>query len=189
MNNKATRNPATPSDTIYMYKDIFPHTKKEMENITIVTKDGDNLTMPKDVAKINRLFESIIEEGYDGELQIPAPMVATKDMAKVIEFCIYYDANPFPPIRKPIQSKFENIVEDTWYNHFLSISRNDLFDLIMAANYLDNQPLLDIACTKVATIIKGKSPTEIREFLSLENDLSQQEEADAKNYHSWRQFV
>ncbi len=32
-----------------------------------------------------------------------------------------------------------------------------LFEVIKACNYMDVQPLLDLACAKVATLIKGKT--------------------------------
>ena len=32
-----------------------------------------------------------------------------------------------------------------------------LFEVVMAANYLDIKPLLELSCAKVASLIKGKS--------------------------------
>ena len=37
-----------------------------------------------------------------------------------------------------------------------------LFELILAANYLDIKSLLDLTCAKVASMIKGKNTEEIR---------------------------
>jgi len=52
-----------------------------------------------------------------------------------------------------------------------------LFEIVMAANYLDIKPLLELSCAKVASLIKGKSVQEIRQFFNIENDFTPEEEA------------
>ena len=42
-----------------------------------------------------------------------------------------------------------------------------LFELILAANYLDIKSLLDLTCAKVASMIKGKNTEEIRALPAL----------------------
>ena len=72
-------------------------------------------------------------------------------------------------IPKPIRSvDMAKVVEDVWDADFInSMPKKDLFQLTLAANYMDMTDLLHLACAKVATMIKGKSPEEIkRNFLS-----------------------
>jgi S-phase kinase-associated protein 1 len=52
-----------------------------------------------------------------------------------------------------------------------------IFDLIMAANYLDIKSLLDLSCAKIATLIRGKTPEEIRKTFNIVNDFTPEEEA------------
>ena len=47
----------------------------------------------------------------------------------------------------------------------------------MAANYLDIKSLLELACARVASMIKNKSVQEIRTFFNIENDFTPEEEA------------
>lgn len=60
-----------------------------------------------------------------------------------------------------------------------------LFDLILAANYLDIQPLLDLTCATMATRIKGKKPHEIRQIFNLPNDFTPEDEAALHDENSW----
>jgi hypothetical protein len=68
-----------------------------------------------------------------------------------------------------------------------------LFDIILAANYLDIKPLLsvlfeynplpllmllssDLGCKAVAGMVKGKTPGEIRKLFNVVNDFTPEEE-------------
>ncbi len=46
----------------------------------------------------------------------------------------------------------------------------------MASNYLDINPLLELACAKVASLTKNKSIEESRKFFNIENDFTPEEE-------------
>ena len=51
-----------------------------------------------------------------------------------------------------------------------------LFNLILAANYLDIKGLLNVACWKVGDMIRGKTPEEIRKTFNIKADLPNPEE-------------
>lgn len=58
-------------------------------------------------------------------------------------------------------------------------------DLILAANYLDIKSLLEVGTSEIANRISGKSTTQIREMLQLENDFTKEEEAAILKANSW----
>lgn len=55
----------------------------------------------------------------------------------------------------------------------------------MAANYLNIKSLLDLTCAKVASMIKGKSPEQIREMFGIENDFTPEEEEKIREENKW----
>jgi len=50
---------------------------------------------------------------------------------------------------------------------FDSISTKDLFNFILASNYLDIKTSLNASCKRVANMIKGKTPEEIRKTFEV----------------------
>jgi len=89
--------------------------------------------------------------------------VKTAILSKVIDHCKFHKDNPAEEIQKPLRSV--NLTEcgvSEWDSEYVNIEQEVLFGLINAAHYLDIKSLLDLTCTKVATMIKGKRPEEIR---------------------------
>ena len=53
---------------------------------------------------------------------------------------------------------------------------NVIFELVLAANYLDIKPLLDLTCKHIAGITQGKTPEDFRNYMGIEGDLTPEEE-------------
>ena len=71
---------------------------------------------------------------------------------------------------------------EAWYNTYITddVDQALLFDIVLAANYLDIKPLLKLGSAKIASLIKGKSIEEIRQFFQMENDFTPEEEANIR---------
>lgn len=50
---------------------------------------------------------------------------------------------------------------------------------------MDIKPLLDLTCATVATMIKGKTPEEIRAHFNIVNDFTPAEEAQVREENKW----
>lgn len=73
---------------------------------------------------------------------------------QVIEFCKHYKEDPMNEIEKPLKSANMHDVVQEWYAKFVEVQQETLFELILAANYMDIKPLLDLTCATVASMIK-----------------------------------
>lgn len=124
--------------------------------------------IPRKVCIGSGLISMMIEDNDEENLLVPVSNVPEKYLPMIIEFLKYSFINPMPEIEKPLKSIMmeENISE--WYAKFIdSISLEEILELIQVANYLDIKNLLDLCSAKIASIIKGKSPEELRRIFNI----------------------
>ena len=88
-------------------------------------------------------------------------------------------------IEKPLKSANMGEVVQAWYAEYVNVEQDVLFELILAANYMDIKPLLDLTCASVASLIKGKSPEDIRRTFNIQNDFTPEEEAQVREENKW----
>ena len=74
---------------------------------------------------------------------------------------------------------------DPWDKEFCKVEQEDLFKLILAANFLDIKPLLELGCKTVANMIRGKTPDEIRKTFNIKNDFTPEEEEQIRKENEW----
>ena len=82
------------------------------------------------------------------------------------------------PFCRADKAEAETLPEDeknVWDKDFVKVDDETLFNLILAANYLDIKSLLDLTCKTVADEIKGKTPEEIRVRFNIKNDFTPEE--------------
>ena len=120
-------------------------------------------------------------------LDAPIPLpTSAKILEKVLEYCKYHHANPDASVveEKPEdQYRTDNISD--WDKKFCEVPHATLFELIIAANFLDIKPLLDVTCKTVANMIKGKSPQDIRDTFGIKNDFTPEEEEQVRKENLW----
>ncbi|KAM1056487.1 hypothetical protein ACFX13_030633 [Malus domestica] len=121
------------------------------------------------VAMESQTIKHMVEDGC-ADNTIPLPNVTSAILAKVIEYCTKHREED-----RAIATDNENNFKE-WDAEFIKINQNTLYDLIMAANYLNIKGLLDLTCQIVVDIIKGKAPEEIRKMFNIKNDFAPKEE-------------
>ncbi|ETO20274.1 glycoprotein FP21 precursor [Reticulomyxa filosa] len=109
---------------------------------------------------------------YASTTEIPIKKVKGEILALIVEYLKHHNGKIPAEIAKPIRSvKMEKIVEDKWDADFINnMSKKVIFQVILGANYMDVPSLLHLGCAKIATLIKGKSPDEIKQILSDDSD-------------------
>ena len=134
---------------------------------------------------VKTMMDEDAEDDDDSPTEIPLPNVKAQVLRKVIEFCEHHLQDPMTEIEKPLKSQNMADVVQKWYADFVDLEQVLLFELILAANYMDIKPLLDLTCATVASMIKGKTPEEIRATFNITNDFSPEEEAQVREENKW----
>ncbi len=60
-----------------------------------------------------------------------------------------------------------------------------IFDIILAANFLELAPLMHLGCAKIGSLIKGKSMDELREIFKIEGEFTPAEEQKVLEENPW----
>ena len=140
--------------------------------LSFLLKDGETVQVNKDVMLKSNTVKGMVDDGTAvSDEAIPLPEINKATFDKVIEFCKYIHAgNAEPDIERPLRSN--DLADHTteWYTKFVEVERDMVEDILLAANFLDIKPLLELCCAKIATYIKGKSIQEVRQFYNIEND-------------------
>ena len=135
----------------------------ESTSVKLKSKQEEVFEVEKEVACRSITVKNMVDDtGLNAP--VPLPMVDSKILIKVIEYCKYHH-----------KAESESLPEDeknVWDKDFVKVDDETLFNLILAANYLDIKPLLDLTCKTVADEIKGKTPEEIRVRFNIKNDFT-----------------
>ena len=147
-----------------------------------------------------------IDEANSEDEVVPLPNVNSAILRKVIQFCTYHKDDPVPSSTDDDENKEKRTDDITsWDADFLKVcvirmffktqkfivfflhqvDQGTLFELILAANYLDIRSLLDVTCKTVANMIKGKTPDEIRKTFNIKNDFTPAEEEQVRKENTW----
>jgi len=140
------------------------------------------------VACTSKVLRNMLEDMFTGnekdgeEPMLPVPGVSEATLIKTIEFFehhLYDQVEEDPPTIK------KTLVLSEWDKAFCNVGQDELFHLILAANFLDHKLMLDVTTKTVANMIAGKTPEEIRAHFHIVNDFTPEEEEQIKKENSW----
>ncbi|KAF1813535.1 E3 ubiquitin ligase complex SCF subunit sconC, variant [Eremomyces bilateralis CBS 781.70] len=155
--------------------------------IQLTSSDGAVIEVDRPVAErsvlIKHLLEDLPEESTTEA--IPVPNVNEAVLRKVLEWCEQHKKDPPPSNDEDSESRKKCTDIDEWDQKFMQVDQEMLFEIILAANYLDIKALLDVGCKTVANMIKGKTPEEIRKTFNIQNDFTPEEEDQIRRENEW----
>lgn len=152
----------------------------EDENYCVVTSDDIKFILTKEEIVLAKLLETANRNYFKNEdMPLPIPSVHSSVMSKIVVYMKYHSKNPILENNTPdklTSCSFKENIKCEWDVEFIEntvmgnpeTAKDNLYSLIRAANYMDIQPLLQLACTKVASMIKGKSLDKIKDIISTE---------------------
>ncbi|XP_043707040.1 SKP1-like protein 1A [Telopea speciosissima] len=175
--------------------------------VFLKSSDGETFEVDESVVRVSETLKNMIEDGCVDDT-ITLPNVNSKILPKVIEYCkkqvtdngsskkkmkTTINGDGDEKGKKALPGEGEDFwkrkaeVEELkkWEAEYMDIDQQVLYELMLAANYLDIKGLLDIAAEKVASMIRGRTPEQIREVFNVKNDFTPEEEEEIRKKNSW----
>lgn len=167
--------------------------------IKIETSDGVVFSVPlKHIERcqtIKNLFEDV-----GTETVIPLPNVNSRCFRKIAEYLAAAPPSAAPTGAagapqetdgdashgtRPQETKGDLPFAD-WEKKFVeSMDQDELFELLLASNYLDLRPMMDALCAGAANLMNGKSVQGLRDMFAVENDFTPEEEKQNAEENKW----
>jgi S-phase kinase-associated protein 1 len=136
-------------------------------------------------------FVTTILEGDADATTIEIRQVPPETLEHVITYLKHHKGKEPEPLPCPVRSiHMSQIVSDKWDATWIdSFDKKTIFEIILAANYMDIKSLLHLGCAKIATLIKQLDQKEINRIIEEEekyrrehaqNDEAKTEDKDDK---------
>ncbi len=148
--------------------------------IVIKTSDGVLLNVPENIACKSILIQQMLEDIPDSNEPIPLvdQHCTEKNISKILEFLIKHD--------KILKKECDEQNVEEYYKEFVKMEDQQIFDMIMATNYMDIKCLLEVLCKHIAEEIKKCKTTEdIRTRFGIVNDFTPEEEKQIREENCW----
>ncbi|KAJ3000666.1 hypothetical protein HDV02_004351 [Globomyces sp. JEL0801] len=143
--------------------------------VKLTSSDGQEFNVEEDIITQSALIKNMLSDLDVGDTSIPLPNVTGHILTK---------GDAPPPQEEEMKAKSSDDI-DEWDRNFITVDQGTLFEIILAANYMDMQGLLDLGCKTVANMIKGKTVEEIRKTFNITNDFTPEEEEQIRKENEW----
>ncbi|XP_021756185.1 SKP1-like protein 1A [Chenopodium quinoa] len=149
----------------------------------IILKSADNklFEIGGNAAMLSQTIKNLIEDIGESNDPIPLHNVSSTILLKIIQYC-----NKHVEEENKAESETPNNDDlKQWDADFLKVDENILFDLVLAANYMEIKSLLDLTSHRPADMIKEMTPEEIRMKFNIKNDYTPEDEEKVRKENQW----
>ena len=152
--------------------------------LTLVSSEGEKMQISVKAAQRSQMIKRIIDD-FPNETEIPLENVRSNILKKIKEYLDHYQDTDPKEIERPLASQNYQECVDAWDFEFINVDLDLIFEIMLASNYMDIKPLLELATSKVASIIKGKTPEEIRKTFNIQKEFTPEEEQQIREENQW----
>ena len=152
--------------------------------LTLVSSEGEKMQISVKAAQRSQMIKRIIDD-FPNETEIPLNNVKSNILKKIKEYLDHYQDTDPKEIERPLASQNYQECVDPWDFEFINVDLDLIFEIMLASNYMDIKPLLELATSKVASIIKGKTPEEIRKTFNIQKEFTPEEQLQIREENQW----
>ncbi|CAN6207026.1 unnamed protein product [Urochloa humidicola] len=163
---------------------------RDAKTITLVSSDGEQFEVPEAAASLSQVIRRSAIDNDKGsptaaaaagaDLGCQLSRIPGKVLAMVLEYC-----NKHAAMSSSANSKEELRSYD---EKFIEVDQFTLYDLLVAAYYLEIQELLDLACQEVYDRLEEKTRVESRKAFRVKDDYfvpALDEEEEEEDEEQW----
>ena len=145
--------------------------------VVVSSQEGREFRMSRRAALRSTLLKTMLDAGADGGAggedsesegeedggaaaaegveEVPLPSVRALELARAVRYCKHYRGGGEPAIPMPLpHGDLRQLLPDWDADFVLSLSNTELLELVLAANYMGVEPLLDLTCARVGALCK-----------------------------------
>ena len=148
------------------------------DKVTIISKvDETKVIISKKSARLSGLIKNLVEE-YNDQTELEIPEIAGRELNLIAKFLEHYEENDPCIVSKPLAKYSIAETYGKWDEEFIhSIKeKNELFELLKIARFIDCQSLLELGASKAAIDISGYTThQQFLDYFELKEDLTDDE--------------
>ena len=146
------------------------------KTLTLISSDNKKVQIDSKSAERSTLLKGLIQD-YSEDSDIPMTDIKGEILQKIVDWLIHWKDTEPKLIPKPLPTaEFKESTEEWNVDWITKFSLEQNYEIIVAANYMDIKPLLDLSCARIAIEFKGKTIEQIRETFQIPIDMTDEEQ-------------
>jgi len=150
--------------------------------IVLKTTKGTKFEIDEESARLSKLIETTLGSKNDEENdsgseeeddqpvvhEVLITKVPDEDLAVFVKFVAQYKKTPYNVVKPLETNDFTKAIPHKFFRDLVPTDLTRIYSLVNSANYLDCEPFLDLFCTKLATLLKGRTDEELSKTFGVD---------------------